>query len=183
VYDLSNAELQEFNRKFVAELRAQADALAAGKSNATQESSVLRERWQSLERIARQIEAMAQKQLRRQPWTTEEDKFIKGYGEELGFVMGYFGNSWFTPKDDAPRWVEVHRNPNIGKSLAVGVGRPRPLYVLYPWGGGEILCRGSVMTYYEYWETGHLTDEEWKAKLDSKEAPPMPSWILPLVAK
>jgi hypothetical protein len=39
------------------------------------------------------------------------------------------------------------------------------------------------MTYYEYWETGHLTDEEWKAKLDSKEAPPMPSWILPLVAK
>ena len=180
---LGSEALQEFNRKLVAEMRAKADALAAGKSDLPSESSLLRERWQRLERMARQLEAMAQKQLRRQPWTLEEAAFIKGYGEALGFVMGYYGNSWGTPKDDAPRWVEIHRDPNIGKSLAVGVGRPRPIYVLYPWNGGEILCRGSVMSYYEYWETGHLTDEEWKAKLDSKDAPPMPSWIMPLVAK
>ena len=183
VRTLNSTGLQEFNRKLVADLRARADALASGKSNPEPGPSLLRERWQRLERLARQLEAMAHKQLRRQPWTPEEDQFIKGYGEALGFVMGYFGNSWFSPKDDAPRWVEVHRNPNIGKSLAVGVGRPRLLHVLYPWGGGEILCRGSVMSYYEYWEADRLADEEWKAKLDSKEAPPMPSWILPLVAR
>lgn len=183
LFKLSSAELQEFNRKIVADLRAQADDLATGKSRPASGSSPLRERWQRLERTARQLEAMAQKQLRRRPWTPEEDKFIKEYGESLAFVMGYDGNSWLSPKDDAPRWVEIHRDPNVGKSLAVGVGRPRKLYVLYPWNGGEILCRGSVMSYYEYWEPGHLTDEEWKAKLDSKGAPSMPSWIAPIVAR
>ena len=81
---------------------------------------------------------------------------------------------------DGPRSTGT---PKSGRSLSECVGRPRRLYVLYPWNGGEILCRGSVMSYYEYWESGPLTDEEWKAKLDSKDAPAQPAWIEPIMAR
>ena len=55
--------------------------------------------------------------------------------------------------------------------------------MLYPYEGREVLCTGSVMSYYEYWERDRLTDDEWKAKLDSPAAPPPPDWLAPFVAK
>ena len=33
------------------------------------------------------------------------------------------------------------------------------------------------------WERDRLTDDEWKAKLDSPAAPPPPDWLAPFVAK
>lgn len=68
--------------------------------------------------------------------------------------------------------------------LAVGVGRARLIHVLYPYGDGEVLCTGAVMSYYEYPETGTpLTDLEWRAQLDSPAAPPLPEWLKPYLAR
>jgi hypothetical protein len=76
--------------------------------------------------------------------------------------LNYLGNSWLNPRDDAPRWVEVARNPQRDTALAVATGRPRYLYVLNPWNDMEILCQGSVMQYYEYdAKNTPLTDTEW----------------------
>jgi hypothetical protein len=136
-----------------------------------------RDRWDELASMTRKLEALAHKELRLQPWTPEDESFLKAYGERLGFVMGYEGNSYEVPKDDAPRWAEVHRNIPKELSLAVGIGRPRVIFVLYPWNGMEILCQGSVMSYYEYHSKERLTDEEWKQLLDSPQAPPQPEWI------
>ena len=97
--------------------------------------------------------------------------------------MGYGGNAWASPRDDAPRWAEIHRQPAADRSFAIGIGRPRLIHVLYPYEGREVLCTGSVLSYYEYWERDRLTDEEWKAKLDSPAAPPMPDWLTPILAK
>ena len=181
--ELRGAALQEFNAKVVAEMRAEADDIASGRTAPKSGSSQLQQRWRELERMAYQLEAMVQKQLRRRPWTDDESAVLRAYGETLASIMGYDGNSWLNPRDDAPRWAEVHRDPRVGRVLAESVGRPRKLYVLYPWNGGEILCRGSVMSYYEYWESGPKTDEEWKTKLDSPEAPPVPVWIEAIMAR
>ena len=81
-----------------------------------------RDRWDELASATRKLEALAHKELRLQPWSPEDEKFLKSYGERLGFIMGYLGNSYEVPKDDAPRWAEVHRNIPNDASLAVGVG-------------------------------------------------------------
>lgn len=113
-----------------------------------------------------------------------EDDFIRKYGEQLALVHGYFGNSWLTPRDDAPRWASVAHDPNSDTQLAVGVGRARLIHVLYPYGDGEVLCTGAVMSYYEYPACGTpLTDTEWRAKFDGPTAPALPAWLSPYLAR
>ena len=46
--------------------------------------------------------------------------------------------------------------------------------------GGEILCRGAVLPYYEFPSPARLTDAEWKALLDSSKAPGSPDWLKPI---
>jgi hypothetical protein len=140
-----------------------------------------RDRWDELASVTRKLEALAHKQIRQQPWSPEDEKFLKTYGERIAGAMGYLGNSYEVPNDDAPRWADVHHNDPGDYSLAVAVGRPRVIYVLYPWNGMEVLCQGSVMPYYEYRSKERLTDPEWKQLLDSPRAPVQPGWLLPFV--
>jgi hypothetical protein len=95
--------------------------------------------------------------------------------------MLYAGNAYLTPRDDAPRVVDVHYNPNVARHLHVGVARPRALYVLYPLDKGEVLCRGAVMPYYEFEHGERLTDADWKSLLDSDNRPETPSWTGPII--
>ncbi|MFT3869091.1 MAG: DUF3160 domain-containing protein [Nibricoccus sp.] len=139
--------------------------------------STLQQRWLLLSRITHTLEALAQKQPRHQPWTIDEENFLRSYGQSLARVMGYFGNSWLSPHDDAPRWVAVSHDPLRNKSLAAAIGRPRNFYVLYPWNGMQVLCAGSVMQYYEYDSAEQLTDVEWKNLLDSPQTPALPDWL------
>jgi hypothetical protein len=141
--------------------------------------SDLRQRWTELARIARMLESMAGKELRQEPWTKPEEGFLRTYGETMAGIMGYDGNSWLSPRDDAPRWAEVCGFPDRGVSLAAAIGRPRTIYVLYPWNGMDILCVGSVMQYYEYESKQRLTDGEWLSLLDSTDAPALPAWMAP----
>jgi len=165
---------------YIKQLKADALAYERGEKHAARDNAEFRARWDSLWTITRALEAMAHKQLRQQPWTKDEAEFLKKYGEKLAKIMGYFGNSYLSPRDDAPRWVEVARDPRRDTALAVAVGRPRYLYVLYPWNGMEILCQGSVMQYYEYEaKPTPLTDDEWLRLLDSPDAPPIPAWLRP----
>lgn len=140
-------------------------------------------KWRKLEHVARELDVLCQKQLRHQQWNEEDERFLKTYGETIAGIMGYDGNSWLTPLDDAPRWVEVCGFPAENKSLAVGIGRPRALYVLYPWNGREVLCVGSVMQYNEYRTSQRLTDREWLKLIDSDEAPELPVWLSPYASK
>lgn len=179
----SPGEFQAFHRDLIAAMRDEAARYERGERQPAVRESLLRMRWEILDRLCRRLESLAHKQLRREPWTQEEEHFLRNYGEDLGAVMGYLGNSWLVPGDDAPRWVEVHGDPNTDRSLAVGVGRARRIHVLYPWQGYEILCQGAVMPYYEYQSKDRLTDAEWMTLLDSPQAPPLPDWIQPFVAR
>lgn len=139
------------------------------------------QRWRELERLTDQLEVLVQKELRGVDWNRENAAVLKNYGGTLGNIMGYKGNSYDTARDDAPRWTTVAHDPNIDRNLALAIGRPRAIYVLYPWRGSLILCRGAVMSYYEYPSARRLTDPEWKAELDGASPPPQPSWIQPLL--
>lgn len=167
----------------IAALTDRAERLEKGLIPPTQGKESLAERWLQLGQLANRLAHLSHKQLRGLPWSADDRAFIRQYGENLGFVMGYGGNAWASPRDDAPRWAEIHRQPAADRGLAIGIGRPRLIHVLYPYEGREVLCTGSVMSYYEYWERDRLTDEQWRAKLDSPSAPPPPEWLTPFMAR
>jgi len=139
--------------------------------------------WQKLESLCEHLESLARRQLEGQGFNEDDKEFITKYGQALAELMLYQYNSWVAPLDDAPRIADICANPwhTDGWSyLEAGVGRPRALYVLYPWGGCSILCRGAIVPYFEFTSAQRLTDESWKARLDSPNHPKNPSWTDPL---
>lgn len=108
------------------------------------------------------------------------DDEITSYGQTLGLVMGCEGHAYLNPPDNAPKIADVFTAPAKGKHLEVGIGRPRALWVLYPWHGESILCRGAVLPYHEFLSSTRLTDGEWRARLASGHEPAPPAWLSPL---
>ncbi len=141
-------------------------------------SARLGNQWEALAELCGRLEALAHKQLRGVAFNQRENDFLKGYGRTLARIMLYGGNSYFTPKDDAPRIVDVFSGPS--GYLEVGIGRPRALYVLYPFKGKEILCRGAVLPYYEFTHPARLDDAGWRRLLDSRDCPAPPAWLQPI---
>jgi len=149
----------------------------------------LEQLWKRLVVICRRLEMLSQKQLEAEEFNAEEKDMILSYGDELASIMLYKYDASKNPDDDAPRIVDVCVNPGLQTSnntrggwryLEAGVGRPKALYVLYPWNGRKVLCRGAVMSYFEFPYTERLTDKTWKELLDSDQRPDQPSWLWPL---
>jgi hypothetical protein len=182
----SAEEMRDTCKQAVALLRETAGKIELGetKPRFTGTDERLEHRWQTLATLSRKLEAILARQLDEIELTNAERATLIGYGHALANAMGYFASSINDPRDTAPRWAEVAHDPNAGQSLAAATGRARALYVLYPWRGRELLCTGAVLSYYEEWApTKRLTDEEWKAKLDSPAAPPPPDWLAPILAR
>ncbi len=182
--------IPKFFGKLTRELRQLADQIEKGQvpdspalKEALKEAAVdVQPLWRRLGDLCLKLEALAHKQLRKRPFCAADEAFIKGYGEVLARIMLYGGNSYLTPNDDAPRVVDVFYNPMSSKCLEVGVGRARAIYALYPLKGGEVLCRGAVMPYYEFQSWTRLTDREWQRLLDSPKRPGIPTWVKSIVA-
>ena len=138
--------------------------------------------WRSLGEICRELEEIASKQLEGVALIDTDDAFsiFQWYGESLARIMLYGGNSYFSPRDDAPRIIDVYTNPGMGH-LHVGIARSRRVYVLYPWQGRNILCEGAILPYYEFVNKHRLTNSSWKKRLDSAARPAIPQWIQPAI--
>lgn len=133
--------------------------------------------WDELVRISRSLEQISKEQLKGLD-LTEYEPFIESYGEKIARIMLYEGNSYIFPNDDSTRIADVCYNPTQPKGyLHAGIDRPRALYVLYPWQGRQILCKGAVIPYYEFTHETILNDTEWKKLLDSPQRPDVPDWI------
>jgi hypothetical protein len=174
--------------KFTRILRECADMISRGESTVRHPvAQRLRERlaedrkvpFDDLEKTCLRLAVLAHKQARELYPNAEEFQWLITFGVELSS----FTDCHFTsPVDNVPKAVRVFTNPELGKALTVGIGRPRFLYVLHPWKGKEVLCRGAVLPYLERHELESLTDEEWKQKLDDAKTPPIqPEWIKPLM--
>ena len=143
----------------------------------------LRSLWEKLAKVCRRLETISHKQLRGVALSENEAAFIKSYGERIAEIMLYGGNSYVTPRDDAPRIVDVFTNPNSTPSyLQAGIGRPQKLYVLYPWQGQRLLCVGAVLPYHEFRSAERLTDVEWRTLLTTDGAPAAPEWMKPIMS-
>jgi hypothetical protein len=135
---------------------------------------VLGPRWHALRKCCARLECLSHKQLRGRAFAGDESTFLANYGKSLGWIMFYDGNSYKSPRDDAPRVVDVFAG--AGKFLEVGIAKPRTIYVLYPWQGKDVLCRGAVLPYHEFLHNKRLTDEEWRNLLKTSSAPAPPAW-------
>jgi hypothetical protein len=134
-------------------------------------------KWTRLATLCRRIESLAHKQLRQVPFNREENEFLEHYGKSLARTMFHDGNSYLHPRDNAPRVVDVFTNSSVHTHLLVGTDRPRTIWVLYPTKDGDVLCRGAVLPYHEFTHGERLTDEAWRAMLDSPQRPETPSWM------
>ncbi|QIF03166.1 DUF3160 domain-containing protein [Roseimicrobium sp. ORNL1] len=138
--------------------------------------------WHQLEVLCLRLSFLADKQLDRRAFTDSENNLVSGIGHELSEIMLYRGQALFHPHDDAPRIAFLSSQPQRSSMQHVGIGRPRHLYVLYPWEGKEVLCRGIVMPYHEVDASTTLTDENWRQRFSKDgERPPLPTWLQELV--
>jgi len=143
------------------------------------ETTSFASRWQGLAHICSRAQSIAHRQLRKTPLTEEERGFIKDFGFALASAMFYDGNSYQAARDDAPRIADVFSGPE--GHLHAATGRPRILYVHYPWEKGALLCVGAVLPFYGFKHgPERLTDDAWMHRLDT--APPVPpAWIKPVL--
>ncbi len=133
--------------------------------------------WKRWIDLCTRLELLAHKQLRQQRWSDEDAAFLKDYGVKLGEMMGYSYGSVQHAEDDAPRAAAVVCDPIHDTVRIVATGRPREIWVLYPYRGERWPCRGVVLSYYEHDAREVPTDAEWKALLDSNDPPREPGWL------
>ncbi len=134
----------------------------------------LRPIWTKLSHLCRRLEALAHKQLRGGAFNAEETLFFRNYGDVLKELTLHGPHHSVDPRDDVPKVVDVA----VWKKsvLQVAIGRPRLLLVLYPYHGGEVICCGAVIPYYEFATESRLNDEQWKAMHNGKIRPILPEW-------
>ena len=71
----------------------------------------------------------------------------------------------------------------ISGHLHAAVGRPRAIYLLYPWKGEEVLCRGAILPYFEFVDPARLTDDEWCRREIAGPLPGTPPWLGPILGE
>lgn len=164
------------------------------------EDSLLR-----LEELVVALRQMAEKQLRGEPLTAEENSRLRYYGGELEHltmaaadtdVDDPFAMPVAEEEPQAAVIADVATAPDPGRTgipgpivLEVGVGRINEIYVIVPVvaedGAVSLqVARGGVFSYYEFsWPAeDRLTDEKWREMLDSGQAPPLPAWTASFVS-
>jgi hypothetical protein len=145
-----------------------------------------------LEDLAQALQAMAEKELRGEALTDDEQSRIRFYGGELEhFVMASADpaddNTGGTPyMDEEPQAAviaDVATDPNTQRVFEVGVGRINEIHVVVPVTAPDgttylQVAKGGVFAYYEFpWALGdRLTDEKWRAMLVDGSAPAVPDW-------
>jgi hypothetical protein len=180
----------QINAELIRHLRQSADWIERGEAdNRHPIAQNLLKRWSSrkmppleyLESTCLRLAVLAHKQMRGQKPRAEEYEWLKYFGRTLSAFTDCGSGP---PLDDVPKAVRIFTNPTLNKALTAGIGRPRFLYVLYPWEGREILCRGAVLPYLESHAMTPLTDAEWRASLHHpKNAPIAGDWLKPLLSE
>jgi len=126
------------------------------------------------------LESLARKQLAGLERNDAEVKLIKDYGKTLGYLMFYEGNSSFTPRDDAPKIVQIAHlgQPGGEQVLQCGTARPRRLLIRYPNRKGEpVLCQGAVYAYRERIAGKPISNREWREQCKETSTP---RWMVPV---
>jgi hypothetical protein len=139
--------------------------------------------WTKIINLAHQLAKFSERRLAGSPIDAEENAFLGRYADALSELHSYGYHAGSEPRDDALRTVPIFASPPLGVWLHAAVGRPRAIYVLYPYQGEEIVCRGAVLPYYEFTQPQPMTDSEWRKLYDSAQRPRLLAWTSGLYAK
>lgn len=134
----------------------------------------------SLADTCSRLALIATRQMRGEEPGKDDAKWLIHFGLELAFLTGC---TFYDSPDNVPKCARIFANEKLGKTLHAGLGRPHFLYVLYPWKGAEVLCRGAVLPYLESHRSGTITDDEWRQSLGTPDQlMQAPKWIKALTA-
>ena len=146
-----------------------------------------------LEAAAGMLKTMAEKELRLEPFSAEEEMYLKSIvvreTEARGCVPvpGYSG--WyldlFLDGEDSPALLaDVHTDPGrttgIAKVLHVATGPVAAIIFIADTDEGPTMYVGPAFTYYEVVKEGpvpvRLTNEDWRKELSASPYPVAPAW-------
>lgn len=123
----------------------------------------LEPRWKDLEVLCLRLSMIAGKQLAGEVLTLEESNMVMSFGLTLSRIMLQDAASRrFPADDDSPDIVHGSTTTPRGAFFHIATGRPRLLYVLYPWQGEEIFCQGAILPYHEMEAERQMFDPDWR---------------------
>ena len=142
----------------------------------------------SVEGMLERLAGIARDELAGLPISSADNDWLEGIGsvfEALWIQTSDWDDTLGMPSaDDTDAALIADIMRSTLKFLEIGTGRIDRIMVLVPNDSGNFqVAVGGVYSYYEFWhdaELGRLTDEEWRAMLDSGEAPERPAWQAPM---
>jgi len=144
--------------------------------------------WNGFAATMNQLQMLAQKELAAQPFTSDEQLFIKKTIDIRGGGSGpprYDG--WYpkliyggNPTKWNPTVADVHTDPTTGQVVQVGVGDVTFLVAAIDNEADKMVYVGPMSSYFEFLmpATNRMTDEEWRAKVEEFALPARPAWSL-----
>ena len=132
-------------------------------------------RLQNLESLMERLYEIMKRQVRNQPITEHDNRFLASFASELKGTIGEVDDKGLKTSLIA----DVHTDLNTKKCLEEGSGYVDYLIVAYKRPAGDIiLAVGPVFSYYEFKHPmkDRLTDEQWREMLSSGKNPERPTW-------
>jgi hypothetical protein len=138
--------------------------------------------------ILSNLEKLARKELAAEPFTDEEQLWLKKLidirfrGSGSATYSGWYCQLFYPgPLHSAElerTIVDVHTDPDSKDVLEVGVGSCNFLVVAVDNQQDRMIYVGPAYSYYEFRQPAseRLTDEKWEQLLDGTNAPPRPVW-------
>lgn len=126
----------------------------------------------------------ARRQIDAREFTPGQKDFLNNYGEKLGNLCGFFGNSWLIDEELPVTGfcVPVESDLFSGTARIIGQARPRAIYVICEAGGRRYLARGGVLSYRDAVIPAAAADalgnNEWVREAAAGKFEP-PTWFAP----
>jgi hypothetical protein len=143
----------------------------------------------TLSDLTARLAAISRKELSGDSLTTEEYDDIWRMGGRLHAItimpgvlrreMGIEG------EEETPLVVDVHTDPNTGQVLQEAIGLPHCLYAVVPVGDTLVVAAGGMLPQYEFKHpmAERLTDEAWRAMVDTGRMIDLPGWFAPFTVQ
>ena len=140
------------------------------------------------------LKVISGKELHGQRLTDKEYELIRSYGGQLEHFwievnkdnpqFKKMDKMDFLTKNPAAIVADVATDPN-GQILEEGTGEVFEIYVVVSVDNKLKIAKGGVYSYYEFIRrmADRLTDQKWRKLLNSKNAPPLPSWTKTFIAE
>ena len=132
---------------------------------------------EDLKEIGNVLLTVSRKQLANERITAKEFDYLSYLGGRIEYLtFRIFASDHLPEKERLVAVVADVYNYN-GEYLEEAVGMVDEIYVVAEINGKPYLTKGAVFSYYEFTSESPLSDEEWRARVTSDQAPDRPTWL------